>query len=201
MRSRSRARAASRRRAAAWARRRGVGSASRSCSRRRRAPPRGHGIEDGGWRAWTARAWTWPTPPRTAPASAVRVRAVARAPFRSSASGLGGERHAHAVRRPPGRLRGRRGDAGPWRGAGAAAGHAVPGGPAVFWARAVASRRGHRRRSAVARQAEPAAATRDGAGGRVLSFDGLRKREGPATRNPWRPGARGRIPAAGRGRR
>ena len=40
----------------------------------------------GGWSAWTAPAWMSPTPRRTAPPSAVREPAAARAPSRSSAS-------------------------------------------------------------------------------------------------------------------
>ncbi len=59
---------------------------SRSCSQWRRAPPRGHGIGRGGWSAWTAPAWMWPTRPRTARASGIRAPAAAKARFRSSAS-------------------------------------------------------------------------------------------------------------------
>ncbi len=42
-------------------------------------------IEGGGWSAWTAPAWMWPTRPRTASPSATRVPAAARVPSRSSA--------------------------------------------------------------------------------------------------------------------
>ncbi len=52
----------------------------RWCSRSRRPPPRGRGIGDGGWSAWTAPAWMWVTPPRTALTSAIRGPAVARVP-------------------------------------------------------------------------------------------------------------------------
>jgi len=87
----------------------------------------------------------------------------------------------------------------PRRGAGTPAGHAVPGRPAVLRACALASRNCHRRRPAVAGKEQPAAATRDGAGGRVLSNDDRSEREGSAPRGQRRAGARGRIPPRRRG--
>ena len=114
--------------------------------------------------------------------------------------GAGRERHARAVRRPPGRLRGGRDDAGPRRAAGAAAGHAVPGRPAVLRPRALAGGRRHRRRPAVAGEAQPAAAARGAAGRRLLPDHDLPEREGPAAPDRRRPGAGGRVPAGGRRR-
>src|SRR5215210_2765142 len=110
--------------------------------------------------------------------------------------GAGGERHARAVRRPPGPLRGRRDDAGPCGAGGAAAGHAVPGRPAVLRPRALAGG-GRRRGPALAGEAQFAAAARSRAGRWLLPVDGLSQRQGPTARQQWRPGARGRIPAGG----
>ena len=89
----------------------------------------------------------------------------------------------------------------PRRAAGAAAGHAVPGRPAVLRPRALAGGRRHRRRPALAGEAQPAAAARDGAGRRLLPDDDLPEREGPAAPDRRRPGAGGRVPAGGRRRR
>src|SRR3954447_26239582 len=71
-RSRWRAGAASRRPAPAWARRRCIGCMSKGSGRLRRTPPRGRGIGRGGWSAWTAPAWMWPTQPGTAPALGIQ---------------------------------------------------------------------------------------------------------------------------------
>src|SRR4051812_48496217 len=78
--------AAFRRPAPAWARRRCIGCMSKGSGRLRRTPPRGRGIGSGGWSAWTAPAWMWPTPRRTVPASGTPAPAVARARSRSFAS-------------------------------------------------------------------------------------------------------------------
>ena len=92
-----------------------------------------------------------------------RLRATRRQPRgerlpAAALRGAGRERHARAVRRSPGRLWRGRDDPGPRRAAGAAAGHAVPGRPAVLRPCALAGGGRHRRRPAVAGEAQPAAA-------------------------------------------
>jgi len=156
-----------------------------------------------GWRlsSLDGSSLKWPTRPRMARASGIQVRAAVRVPFRSSALWRWWRRHANTVRRPAGRLSGWRSDAGPRRGAGAPAGHAVLGRPTLFRARALASRNRHRRRPAVAGEGQPAAAAPNGAGRRVVSFGGSCKRQGPAARGRWHPGAHDGIPAARRGGR
>src|SRR4051812_48989992 len=58
--------------AAGSARRRCGGSMRSWCIRPPPAPARARGTGTGGWPAWTAAAWTWPTPRRTAPSSGCR---------------------------------------------------------------------------------------------------------------------------------
>src|SRR4051795_9158892 len=58
---------------------------------------------------------------------------------------------------------------------------------------------GHRRRPAVAGEAQPAAAARGAAGRRLVPDDRLPQREGAAAPDSGRAGAGGRVPAGGRG--
>ena len=67
----------------------------------------------GGWSAWTAPAWMWPTPRRTAPPSGARGQPWRERLPAGPLRGAGRERHARAVRRAPGPLRGGRDHAGP----------------------------------------------------------------------------------------
>src|SRR3954452_9763065 len=115
--------------------------------------------------------------------------------------GAGRERHPRAVRRPPREPRGRLDAPGPRRADRTPARHAVPGRPAVLRPRALAGGRRHRRRPAVAGEARPAGAARDAAHRRLVPGDRLPEREGPAAPGQRRPGAGGRVPAGGRGRR
>src|ERR671920_526432 len=96
------------------------------------------------------------------------------APFRGS----GRERHARAVRGTPGRLHRGRDHAGPRRAAGAPAGHAVPGRPAVLRPRALAGGHRYGRRPALAGEAQSTAAAPGGARRRLLPEHDLREREG-----------------------
>ena len=79
-----------------------------------------------------------------------------------------------------GRFADGRDDAGPRGAGGAAAGHAVPGRPAVLRLRVVAGGGRHRRRPAVAGKAQLAAAARGAAGRRLLPDHDLSQREGAA---------------------
>ena len=81
--------------------------------------------------------------------------------------------------------------------AGVAAGHAVPGRPAVLRACPLGGGRRHRRRPAVAGEAQPAPAARGAAGRRLLPEHDLPGREGPAAPDRRRPGAGGRVPLEG----
>ena len=99
---------------------------------------RGRGTGRGGWSAWTGPAWTWPTRRRTAPPSGDPAPAAARAPSRRSASWRWSRTARTCCSALAWAASGGRDDAGPRRSAGAAAGHAVPGRPAVLRPRALA---------------------------------------------------------------
>ena len=134
-----------------------------------------------------------------------RVRRAGRQPWRERLPAAafrrpGGERHARAVRRATRPLRRGRDDAGPRCAGGAPARHAVPGRPAVLRPCALAGGDRHRRRPALAGQAQPAPAAGSGAGRRLLPDDDLPERQGPAAPHRRHPGARGRVPAGGRRR-
>ena len=77
----------------------------------------------------------------------------------------------------------------------------LAGVPAVLRPRAVAGGGRHRRRPALAGEAQPAAAARGGAGRRLLPDHRLPDGEGPAAPGRGRPGSGGRVPAGGHRRR